>query len=319
MQSRRAEAVLTRSASGGRDTLHRRSRVALAQSESRFGLQLLLPSLGFVGILIVLPILYNIYLSFHFVSSYDPLHPKFVGLQNYGSLLRDGVFWNDLVNGIVYTFGSVALQLSLGLGVALFLNEEFVGRNLLRGIVLLPYLIPTVCAIFMARWMLDPVTGIVNAVLQPMTGLSVNWLGKAGPAMLTAIAVNTWRFFPFVEIALLARLQTNALEMYEAAEIDGANVWQRIFHITLPELSGVMFVVALLRTIWAFNDFQLIFLLTGGGPMNATETLPLLAYREAFDNNNIGMGSTVAMFMTLFLIVTFGLYYRIFNPLKETQ
>jgi multiple sugar transport system permease protein len=293
--------------------------VPLAQRESRLGFQLLLPSLGFVGILIVLPILYNIYLSFHFVSSYDPLHPKLVGLENYGSLLRNGVFWNDLANGIVYTFGSVALQLSLGLGVALFLNEEFVGRNLLRGIVLLPYLIPTVCAIFIARWMLDPVTGIVNAVLQHTTGLSVNWLGRPGPAMLTAIGVNTWRFFPFVEIALLARLQTIAPEMYEAAEIDGASLWQRFFHITLPELSSVMFVVALLRTIWAFNDFQLIFLLTGGGPMNATETLPLLAYREAFDNNNIGMGSTVAMFMTLFLIFTFGLYYRIFSPLRETE
>ncbi len=319
MEPRRVEAVLTRSASSGRDTLDRRTCATPAHGESRFGLQLLLPSLGFVGILIVLPILYNIYLSFHFVSSYDPVHPRFVGLANYRSLFRNEVFWNDLVNGIVYTFGSVALQLSLGLGIALFLNEEFVGRNLLRGIVLLPYLIPTVCAIFIARWMLDPVTGIVNAVLQQMTGLSVNWLGRAGPAMLTAIMVNTWRFFPFVEIALLARLQTIAPELFEAAEIDGASVWQRFFHITLPELSGVMFVVALLRTIWAFNDFQLIFLLTGGGPMNATETLPLLAYREAFDNNNIGMGSTVAMFMTLFLIVTFGLYYRIFKPLRETQ
>jgi multiple sugar transport system permease protein len=295
----------------------RRPFTTYGRSESWFGMQLLLPSLGFVGILIVLPILYNIYLSFHFVSSYDPAHPKFVGFENYITLLWNDTFWNDLLNGIVYTLGSVGLQLALGLGIALFLNQEFVGRNLLRGIVLLPYLIPTVCTVFMARWMLDPVTGIVNAVLQPVTGLSVNWLGKAGPAMLTAVAVNTWRFFPFVEIALLARLQTIAPEMYEAAEIDGASVWQRFFHISLPELSSVMFVVALLRTIWAFNDFQLIFLLTGGGPMNATETLPLLAYREAFDNNNLGMGSTVAMFMALFLLVTFGIYYRIFSPLKE--
>jgi multiple sugar transport system permease protein len=295
-----------------------RSTLTYEQSERRFGIRLLLPSLGFVGILIVLPILYNIYLSFNFVSSYDPVHPKFVGLENYVNLLHNKVFWNDLCNGMIYTFASVVLQLALGLGIALFLNQEFVGRSLLRGIVLLPYLIPTVCAVFMARWMLDPVNGIVNTVLQPVTGLSINWLGKPGSAMLSAIAVNTWRFFPFVEIALLARLQTISPSLYEAAEIDGANAFQRFFHITLPELSSVMFVVALLRTIWAFNDFQLIYILTGGGPMNATETLPLLAYREAFDNNNIGMGCTVAMFMTFLLILTFGLYYKIFNPLKET-
>lgn len=291
------------------------SGLTYEQSEKRFGIKLLLPSIVFVGVLIVLPILFNMYLSFNFVSSYDPAHPRFVGLRNYIILLGDSVFWNDLLNGIVYTTGSVVVQIALGLGIALFLNQEFVGRNLLRGIVLLPYLIPTVCAVFMARWMLDPVNGIVNAV----TGLQINWLGKPGTAMLTAIAVNTWRFFPFVEIAILARLQTISPSLYEAAEIDGANALQKFFHITLPELSSVIFVVALLRTIWTFNDFQLIYILTGGGPMNATEILPLLAYREAFDNNNIGMGCTVAMFMTFFLILTFGIYYKIFKPLKETH
>lgn len=291
------------------------SSLTLEQSERRFGMRLLLPSLAFVGVLVVLPILYNMYLSFHFVPSYDPAHPRFVGLDNYIALLRDDVFWNDLFNGIVYTVGSVAVQIVLGVGIALFLNQEFVGRSLLRGIVLLPYLIPTVCAVFMARWMLDPVNGIVNAV----TGLEINWLGKPATAMLTAIAVNTWRFFPFVEIAILARLQTISPSLYEAADIDGANAFQKFYHITLPELSSVIFVVALLRTIWTFNDFQLIYILTGGGPMNATEILPLLAYREAFDNNNIGMGCTVAMFMTFFLIVTFGIYYKIFKPLRETH
>jgi ABC-type Fe3+ transport system permease subunit len=168
----------TRAARASRARRRARTR---AHVDHWLGVQLLLPSLGFVG------------LSFHFVSSYDPTHPKFVGWENYVTLLWDETFWNDLLNGVVYTFGSIALQLALGLGIALFLNQDFVGRNLLRGIVLLPYLIPTVCAIFMARWMLDPVSGIVNAVLLRLTGLSVNWLGKAGPAMLTAMAVNTWR------------------------------------------------------------------------------------------------------------------------------
>ena len=294
-------------------------KISYALQESFFGMKLLLPSVLCVGGLILLPILYNIYLSFHFVSAYDPGHPKFVGFDNFIYLFKNEVFWTDFKNGIVYTFGSIVLQLMLGLGVALFLNQEFVGRNLLRGIVLLPYLIPTVCAVFIAKWMLNPISGIVNVLLRSTLGINVNWLGSPTMAMSSAMAVNTWRFFPFVEIAILARLQSIPLSHYEAADIDGANAVQKFLYITLPELAPVMFVVALLRTIWAFNDFQLIYLLTGGGPMNSTEILPLLAYREAFNNNNIGMGAAVAMFMAFFLILTYGLYYKVFDPLKDKE
>ena len=157
----------------------------------------------------------------------------------------------------------------------------------------------------------------MNFFLNSVFGFSVNWLGDPKSAMISAILVNTWRFFPFVEIALLARLQTISPSLYEAAEIDGAGGCKKFLHVTLPELTSVIFVVALLRSIWAFNDFTLMYLLTRGGPMNSTEILPLLAYREAFENSNIGMGATVSIFMTLFLFATFGIYYRIFDPLKE--
>jgi len=287
------------------------------KKERRIGIQLLLPSVAFVGILIIIPILYDFYLTFHYVSIFNPRNPKFVGFENYIRLLNGEAFWSDLVTAIIYTFSSVALQLLLGLAVALFLNQNFAGRNLLRGIVLLPYLIPTVCVVFIAKWMLDPMYGIVNTVLRSSAGLSVNWLGAPGAAMASAIAVNTWKFFPFVEIALLARLQTISPTLYEAAGIDGATSFQKFTHITLPQLASVMFVVALLRTIWTFNDFQLIYILTAGGPMNSTEILPLLAYREAFSKGNIGMGATVAVFMALFLFLSFILYYKIFDPLGE--
>jgi multiple sugar transport system permease protein len=287
------------------------------KKERRIGIQLLLPSVAFVGILIIIPILYDFYLTFHYVSIFNPRNPKFVGFENYIRLLNGEAFWSDLVTAIIYTFSSVALQLLLGLAVALFLNQNFAGKNLLRGIVLLPYLIPTVCVVFIAKWMLDPMYGIVNTVLRSSAGLSVNWLGAPGAAMASAIAVNTWKFFPFVEIALLARLQTISPTLYEAAGIDGATSFQKFTHITLPQLASVMFVVALLRTIWTFNDFQLIYILTAGGPMNSTEILPLLAYREAFSKGNIGMGATVAIFMALFLFLSFILYYKIFDPLGE--
>ncbi len=283
------------------------------------GIKLLLPSVVFVGVLIIIPILYDFYLTFHYVSAFNPRNPKFVGMDNYIRLLGYDAFWSDLVTAIIYTFSSVALLLALGLAVALFLNQHFVGRNVLRGIVLLPYLIPTVCVVFMAKWMLDPMYGIVNALLRSLMGVSVNWLGAPGAAMGSAIAVNTWKFFPFAEIALLARLQTIPPTLYEAAGIDGATSFQKFIHITLPELASVMFVVALLRTIWTFNDFQLIYILTAGGPMNSTETLPLLAYREAFAIGNIGMGATVSVFMAIFLFLTFTLYYKIFDPLREKE
>ena len=285
--------------------------------ERRVGIQLLLPSVAFVGILIIIPILYDFYLTFHYVSIFNPRNPKFVGFENYIRLLSEEAFWSDLFTAILYTFSSVALQLILGLAVALFLNQNFGGRNLLRGIVLLPYLIPTVCVVFIAKWMLDPMYGIVNTILRSSVGLSINWLGAPGAAMVSAIAVNTWKFFPFVEIALLARLQTIPPTLYEAAGMDGATSFQKFIHITLPELASVMFVVALLRTIWTFNDFQLIYILTAGGPMNSTEILPLLAYREAFSKGNMGMGATVAVFMALFLFLSFILYYTIFDPLGE--
>jgi len=287
------------------------------KKERRIGIQLLLPSVAFVGILIIIPILYDFYLTFHYVSIFNPRNPKFVAFENYIRLLNGEAFWSDLVTAIIYTFSSVALQLILGLAVALFLNQNFAGRNLLRGIVLLPYLIPTVCVVFIAKWMLDPMYGIVNTALRSFAGVSVNWLGAPGAAMASAIAVNTWKFFPFVEIALLARLQTISPTLYEAAGIDGATSFQKFTHITLPELASVMFVVALLRTIWTFNDFQLIYILTAGGPMNSTEILPLLAYREAFSKGNIGMGATVAVFMAIFLFLCFILYYKIFDPLGE--
>jgi len=299
--------------------MSRKGRLSYGARERRTGVKLLLPSVVFVSVLIVLPILYNIYLTFHYVSVFNPRNPRFVGFGNYLRLLSNEVFWSDLVTAILYTYTSVFFMLVLGLAVALFLNRSFRCRNVLRGIVLLPYLIPTVCAVFMAKWMLDPVYGIVNVVLQSMGGFTINWLGSPIAAMASAIAVNTWKFFPFVEIALLARLQNIPGTLYEAADIDGATSVQKFVHITLPELASVMFVVALLRTIWAFNDFQLIYILTGGGPMNSTETLPLLAYREAFSKNNIGMGATVAVFMALFLFLTFTVYYRIFDPLREKE
>ncbi len=293
-----------------------KKNLSLKEKDNRLGLYLLAPSLIVIGLFILFSILYNIVLSFNFVSMFNPSKFTFVGIKNYISILKDDVFWSSLKNAFVYTFSSVILQLILGLIVALLLNKKFWGRNIVRGIVLFPYLIPTICAVFIARWMFEPTYGIINFFLRSVLGYSINWLGKPSTAMIALIMVNTWKFFPFIEIALLARLQNIPTSIYEAADVDGANAFQKFIHITLPELAPIMFVSGFLRTIWTFNDFQLVHVLTGGGPVRSTETLPLLAYREAFLNGNIGKGATVAMFMAIFLFITFFLYYKIFDPLN---
>jgi len=297
----------------------RRKYLSLEARNNRFGIYLLAPSIIVIGSFILFPIAYNIFLSFHFVSIFNPNKFSFVGFKNYIRVLSSDVFWSALKNTSVYTFSSVILQLTLGLIIALLLNKEFYGRNIVRGIVLFPYLIPTVCAVLMARWMFEPSYGILNVFFRSVLGYSMNWLGAPNTAMLSLILVNTWKFFPFIEIALLARLQNIPSALYEAADIDGANFFQKFIYITLPELMPVIFVTCLLRTIWAFNDFQLIHLLTGGGPVRSTETLPLLAYRHVFSNANIGMGSTVAMFMAIFLFMFFILYYKILDPMNEKK
>lgn len=299
--------------------MFRRKNLNLEAQNNLFGIYLVTPSIIFVGLLVLFPIVYNIFLSFHFVSMYHPKNFSFVGLENYISVLTSGIFWSDLKNASVYTFSSVILQLILGLLTALLLNKEFYGRDIVRGIVLFPYLVPTVCAVFMLKWMLEPNCGIISFFFNSVLGYSINWLGKPNTAMLSLIVLNTWKFFPFIEIALLARLQNIPSTLYEAADIDGANSFQKFIHITLPELSAIIFVSALLRTVWTFNDFQLVHILTGGGPVRSTETLPLLAYEYAFSRGNMGMGSTIAMFMAIFLFIVFILYYKISDPLNKNK
>jgi len=299
--------------------MFRRKNLSLEARNNRLGIYLLSPSIIFIGLFVLFPIAYNIFLSFHFSSMFNPKNLSFVGLENYIRVLTSEAFWSALKNASVYTFSSVILQLILGLIIALLLNKEFYGRNIVRGTVLFPYLIPTICAVFMARWMFEPNYGIINVFFRSALGYSINWLGNPHTAMLSLILVNTWKFFPFVEIALLARLQNIPSTLYEAADVDGANFFQKFIYITLPELIPIIFLTGLLRTIWTFNDFQLVHVLTRGGPVRSTETLPLLAYRSAFSNGNIGMGSTVAMFMAIFLFITFIFYYKIFDPLKENK
>lgn len=230
---------------------------------------------------------------------------RFIGLENYRELLtEDPFFWQVVRNGFVFTIASVALKLLVGMVMALVLNQPIVGRGLFRGLLLMPWVAPTVVTALSWRWILD-LTGVLNLMLRDL-GLmrtSIPWLAQYGTAMLALIMVNTWRGFPFFGITLLAGMQAIPQELYEAAEIDGASIWQRFWFITLPSLRTVILVVTILSTIWTFNDFSIVWLLTGGGPGHATDVFATYTYKLGFVTSRLGYGQTVSVVLAPVLIL----------------
>jgi multiple sugar transport system permease protein len=187
--------------------------------------------------------------------------------------------------------------------MALVLDQPIVFRGLFRGLLLMPWVAPTVVSALSWRWMLD-LTGVFNYLLRSV-GLmqgSVPWLAQYGTAMFALILVNTWRGFPFFGITLLAGIQAIPQELYEAAEVDGASIWQRFWHITIPSLRTVILVVTILSTIWTFNDFSIVWLLTGGGPGHATDVFATYTYKLGFVTSRLGYGQTVSVLLAPVLI-----------------
>jgi multiple sugar transport system permease protein len=229
---------------------------------------------------------------------------RFIGLQNYYQLLfKDPIFWRVVQNGFIFTIGSVSLKLVLGMTIALVLNRRIVLRGFFRGLILMPWVAPTVVTALAWRWILD-LMGVLNYILTNIgiLKLPVPWLAKYGPAMFSLIMVNAWRGFPFFGVTLLAGMQTIPLELYEAAEVDGASAWQRFWHITLPSLRTVLLVVTILSTIWTFNDFSIVWLLTRGGPVNATDVFATYTYKLGFETSRLGYGETVSVILAPVLI-----------------
>lgn len=230
---------------------------------------------------------------------------RFIGLENYRELLFDDpFFWQVVRNGFIFTIGSVLLKLLVGMLMALVLNQPLVLRGLWRGLLLMPWVAPTVVTALSWRWILD-LTGVLNLILRDL-GLmktSIPWLAQYGTALFSLILVNTWRGFPFFGITLLAGMQAIPQELYEAAEIDGASVWQRFRFVTLPSLRTVMLVVTILSVIWTFNDFSIVWLLTGGGPGHATDVFATYTYKLGFITSRLGYGQTVSVILAPVLIV----------------
>ncbi|MGB7292367.1 MAG: sugar ABC transporter permease [Thermodesulfobacteriota bacterium] len=250
----------------------------------------LAPAILIMAGVIIYPLVYVIWLSLHRRLLIFDIS-KFVGLDNFSFLLRDDRFWNALYNTVYFTAVSVSLELILGLSIAILLNRTFTGRGLMRSVILIPWAIPTVVSAKIWEWMYNSDFGILNHLL----GVNINWLGSAFWAMNAAVFMEVWKTTPFVALLLMAGLQTIDGDLYKSARVDGASGWYIFRRITIPLLTPVILIVLIFRTLDAFRVFDAIYVLTGGGPANTTETLSIYAYKVLFQTLQFGYGSTISI------------------------
>jgi trehalose/maltose transport system permease protein len=279
---------------------------------------LLAPSLLTIAIIALYPSLETIWTSLHRASLILP-GSTFIGLGNFSRLLDDAKFWNAWKNTIYFTIVTVAFETVLGFGIAQVLNRNFRGRGWVRAAVLVPWAIPTVVSSRLWGLIFDTNVGIANYLLTSarIVGSDVNWLGDPRLAINVTAVVDVWKTTPFMALILLAGLQTIPGELYEAAEIDGANVIDRFRQITLPLIAPVLLVAMLLRTLDAFRVFDVIYVMTGGGPANSTEVMSTLTYKIFFSATQFGYGSAlaVAMFVSV-LLISLGYLFFLRNKLE---
>jgi multiple sugar transport system permease protein len=283
----------------------------LLEDERWLAFFLLLPTVVLLGLFIAYPFAKGVLLSVTDAKVGVP--GEFVGLQNFEKLWNDGIFRVAVQNTFVYTIVTTVFKLAFGLWLALLLNRHFKGKAFTRAFILLPFIIPTVLSTYAWKWMFDPTFSVINWGLFHL-GLihaRINWLGDPDLAMLSIVIVNVWRGVPFYAISLLAGLQTISPELHEAAAIDGAPPWKRFWYVTWPLLLPVTMVVVLFSVIQTFADFQLVYVLTGGGPANATQLFATYAYQIGVGTGLLSQGAAIslAMFPVLFLVVIFQLLY----------
>jgi len=264
---------------------------------------LLAPTLTILALFLAYPFLLGVWLA---VSDKVVGRPgNFVGLQNFRVNLADSIFLRAFQNTFTYTFIATILKLALGMAAALLLNHHFKFKRIVRAGMLLPFIIPTVLSTLAWQWMFDATFSVFNWMLLHAGLISkrILWLGDGTLAMGCLIAVNVWRGMPFFAITLLAGLQTVNPDLHEAAEIDGANAWQRFWRITLPLIKPIMLVVVLFSMVSTFADFQLIYVLTRGGPYSSTHVFGTYAYEIAMRAAKLGQGASISLFLFPFLLV----------------
>jgi ABC-type sugar transport system permease subunit len=276
----------------------------------------LLPSFAVIFAVILIPIFYALFISFIDLSkNVNKLsHPDlwhFIGFHNYFEVIRSDFFWKSLGRTLYFTITSVGLEFIFGMSIALILNEKFVGRGLVRGIMLIPWAFPTIVSAVLWRWMYDSNNGTVTNLLDRLGMHGLNILGGEYSAMNAIVIADVWKNTAFIALILLAAMQSLPLSAYEAAKVEGVNAIGRFRHITLPLLSSAIMVALVMRTMEAFKVFDIIYIMTGGGPAGGTQVLSFYTYSTSMMSGKFSYGSSISFMMSLFIMLFALIYIKI--------
>ncbi len=294
-----------------------RDRVRL--SDMQIGVLFIVPFLIACLVFMAYPVVQVIRMSFYYRNPLRPDQWTFIGLDNFHAIFTDPLFWDSFLQATVWTFSSIFLQAVLGVAIALLLHNPLRGINIFRGMLMFPYIVPTAVIALMWTWLFNPEIGIVNHILLSIGLIDDNiyWLSTPDMAMASTIMLNVWKYTPFVVICVLAKLQTIPLELYDAAKVDRAGPIRRFKDVTLPHLAEVLMVVIVFRTIWTFNKFEEIYLLTKGGPGTSTFNLAIYSFEQSIANLKLGVGAATGVVMMVMLLLGSVLYLRLMRFGKE--
>ena len=276
-----------------------------------FGARMMLPALLLLAALSMFPFLFIVWMSFNEVSPIGGLSFEWVGLENWTTLFTDPLVRSSWAISGVYFVGTVGLEMILGIAIALLVHEIVWGKNLAISLLLMPMFIAPVIVGLLGRFLVDPTYGLYAWVLDTTGIFTGNILGSKGSALAAVILMDVWEWTPLITIIVLAGLASMPEEVLEAAKVDGANYWQRLRHMTMPFISGVIIVALLIRSMDAIRFFDIIFITTGGGPADSTKIIPIRLYETAFRFFELGYAAAIGLGMLAFSILVANLFLRV--------
>lgn len=276
------------------------------------GILLLLPALIVMGLFTVYPLMEGIRIAFTDKNLLKE-SVSFIGLQNYIRLLTDEIFWISLAHSLILTFAAVFLQFVLGLILAWAMIQDLPGMSWFKSIIMASWVIPVAATVILFKFMAQPDIGFINIAIDALGFEDLNryWFGDPNVAFPFIVVLHLWRNVPFYGVAFLAAMQAIPDSYYEAAEIDGASGWEKFWYITLPSIRNMAVVMVTIHVLWTFNNFDFVYLATGGGPVNATDVLPVYIYRQCWSSYTLGYGASMGTVMLIFLMLYFIIFIKI--------
>lgn len=276
------------------------------------GIALIMPALLIMGVFTLYPLLAGVYTAFtdqHLLKETT----SFVGFGNFVQLISDEIFRISLYHSVILTTAVVLLQLVFGLILALAMNQNLPGMSLFKSVIMASWVIPVAATVVMFKFMAQPDIGFINIVLKTLglKSMAKYWLGDPDVALAFIMMLHLWRNVPFYGVAFLAAMKAIPKSLYHSAEMDGANEWQKFRYITLPGLRNMIIVMVTIHVLWTFNNFDFVYLATGGGPVNATDVLPVYVYRQCWTSYTVGYGASIGTVMLVILMIYFMVYIKI--------